>query len=243
MKIKVNGSYADMSVATADFVADKVRVKPKSLLCFPSGDTPTKTLQLLVDYSRSGKVDFSQCQFVGLDEWVGMGKDNEGSCQHYIYSNFFKPLEIPDKNIIFFDAKAADLNTECKKIDAFIFNNGPLDLVLAGVGENGHIGLNEPGSSFEWYCHYLQLEEGTKKVAQKYFSESKKLSQGITIGLQHIMESTTVAVIANGKNKAPVVKKIIEGKITENVPGSVLQRHSDCHFFLDQEAAAELQSI
>ena len=241
MKVNIYQTYHDMSAATADFVVDVVAKKPTALLCLPSGDTPTKTLQLLVEYSRAKKIDFSKCRFVGLDEWVGMDRTSEGSCQQYIYTNFFDPLKIPQENIVFFNAKAEDLKKECKLVDDFIFKNGPIDLVLVGVGTNGHIGLNEPGASFNWYSHYIELEESTKKAAQKYFSETKTLHQGITLGLRHILDAKITVVIANGLKKAGIIQKIIEGEVTENIPGSVLQRHANCYFFLDKEAGSLLK--
>jgi len=231
-----------MSAATADFVINHIRQDPNILLCLPSGDTPTRTLKILVDEARSGKVDFSHAHFVGLDEWVGMDRYNEGSCQHYIYSNFFSPLKIAKEKITFFDAKAEDLVAECKRVDQFIADKGPIDLVVVGVGVNGHIGLNEPGSSFDSLCHTIDLEETTKKGAQKYFSDTKALQDGITLGLAHIMNAKTVVVIANGLTKAYIIHQIIEGTVTESVPGSVLQRHSNCHFFLDQDAASLLKA-
>jgi glucosamine-6-phosphate isomerase len=188
--------------------------------------------------ARSGKLDLSQCRFVGLDEWIGMDKTMEGSCQHYIYSNFFNPLNIAEERITVFNARATDPEKECRRMDNFIFSNGTIDLALVGVGVNGHIGLNEPGTSFDLYCHHAELEETTKQVAQKYFTEDKILTRGITLGLKHILESKTVVVVANGAKKTGIIKKIIHGPVTEYVPGSALQKHTSCHFFLDQEAGA-----
>lgn len=232
-----------MSSATADFIVQHVRQHPESLLCFPSGDTPTETLRLLVDRSRSGEVDFSRCSFVGLDEWVGMDKTVPGSCEHYVEEHFFKPAGIKHENIRYFNAKAKDLDRECKRIDDFIFERGPIDVIVVGVGLNGHIGLNEPGTSPNLYSHHVTLDIATKQSAQKYFADINVLTEGITLGIQHMMEAKTMIVIANGKKKAEIIEKIIEGPVTEHVPGSILQKHSNCYFFLDSEAASALKKI
>ncbi|MBL7858004.1 MAG: glucosamine-6-phosphate deaminase [Cyclobacteriaceae bacterium] len=229
-----------MSEATAQFIAKYVKTNPESLLCFPSGDSPTGTLEKLVQAAQRGDIDFSRCWFVGLDEWVGMDKHDHGSCQQYIYMHLFDKLKLPAERIRFFDAKASDLNAECEKVDRYIFDDGPLDIIVVGVGLNGHIGLNEPGSSFTSYSHVVDLAESTKTSGQKYFSQETKLEKGITIGIQHMMEAKTVVVIASGEKKADIIQKIAEGEITENIPGSILQKHPNCHLFLDRAAASRL---
>ncbi len=241
MKLNIFESYDEMSAATADFVAGIVKKRPNSLITLPSGDTPTKTLKNLVAKANAGEISFDRTSFVGLDEWVGMDKDSEGSCQHYIYDNFFNPLNIKSQQITFFNAMADDLTEECEKIDKHIASHGPLDLVLIGVGVNGHIGLNEPGTSFTSFCHTIDLEESTKTIAQKYFSGSHAVQEGITLGVAHLMNARTIVLIANGMKKANIIQKIVEGSITESVPGSILQIHKNCHFFLDREAASLLQ--
>jgi glucosamine-6-phosphate isomerase len=240
MEIRITKTYEEMSTATADFIAGEIRKKPDSLLCIPSGDTPTRTLALLVEYAQAKKINFSQCTFVGLDEWVGMDRDMPGSCQHYVYKHFFEPLNIPADRIVFFDARAQDLKKECTRIDDFIFKTGPIDLLLVGVGVNGHIGLNEPGSSFDSYCHHIALAASTREGAQKYFKDDRQVERGITLGIAHMMQAKTVVLIANGAKKAPVLKRIIEGPVTEDVPGSILQNHRHGILFLDKDAASAL---
>jgi glucosamine-6-phosphate isomerase len=241
MHVTVKKDYDSMSLAAANFVAAAVKRNPKCILTLPSGDTPTKTLKNLVVMAERGEINFQQTHFVGLDEWVGMDRFSEGSCQHYIYGNFFHPVKIRAEQITFFDAKASDLMVECKNVDDHIKKNGPIDLVLVGVGVNGHIGLNEPGTPFTSLCHTIDLEDTTKSVAQKYFQGSQALQEGITLGISHIMNAKAVVVIANGMKKTNIIQKIIEGPVTESVPGSILQRHQNCHFFIDEDAAAMLK--
>ena len=242
MKIVTLTDYSEMSEKTADFILDFVHKKPDALLCFPAGHTSLGTFRLLADYSRKGLADFSKCRFVGLDEWLGLDKDDENNCRSFMYHHLFIPLEIDPARIEFFDVAAENLELECRRIDEYIFKNGPVDLMLLGIGMNGHLGLNEPGTSPELYSHVTELDTVTKTVGQKYFDRPVKLERGITLGLKHIMQSRTVILQASERKKAGIVKKAIEGPITPDIPASVLRRHSNAFMFMDQEAAALLDN-
>jgi glucosamine-6-phosphate isomerase len=240
MKVIIRKSYEEMSAAVADIVLDQLARKPESLFCFASGDSPTGMLNVLVKRVKEGKADFSKSKFVGLDEWVGMDRNDVGGCKHYMYEKFFDPAGIRKNQIIFFDAKAKDLRGECKKVDEAIFAHGAIDLIIVGIGLNGHLGLNEPGSSFESYCHVVDLEESTIKVAQKYFSDSTVLKQGITLGLKHITGAKTTIVIAGGEKKSQIIQKIVEGPVTEEVPGSIMQTLNNGLVIVDEGAGSRL---
>lgn len=240
MKITISKDYRELSQTTADFISDFVRLKPDALLCFPSGESPTGTLQYLVQYAKDRQVDFSNCTFVGLDEWVGLNGSQEGSCQHYLHTHLLAPLQINRNKVFFFNACAPDLDLECQRIDNFIFEHGPLDLMLVGIGLNGHIGLNEPGVSFDLYSHRIALDNVTKTVAQKYFKQETELHEGITLGLKHLLEAKIAVLIASGAKKSAIIKEALTGAVTNEVPASILQTHLNSFIFLDQEAAAQL---
>lgn len=229
-----------MSREAADVVIRQLQHKPSSLFCFPSGDTPTGMLKILVDESRAGKIDFSKATFVGLDEWVGMDKHVAGSCGQYMFQHFFDAVPIRPEQIIFFDAKSTDLKSECTRVDQFILGTGGIDLLIVGVGLNGHIGLNEPGSSFQNYCHVRKLDQITKDVAQKYFPANTVLEDGITLGIRHMMEAKTSVIMAGGEKKSAIIQKIVEGAISEEVPGTALRNHSNSICLLDKPAASKL---
>lgn len=240
METKIFNDYNELSQQAADEVINLVKQKPDAVICLASGNTPLGTCQWIVKKAGSEKIDFSNCTFIGLDEWVGVPKENTGSCSFFFYDNLFTPLHVSDAQIFLFDAMATNLDEQCKKMDNLIAEKGGIDLMIVGIGMNGHIGFNEPGVSFDLLCHVIDLEETTKTVGQKYFSEPMNLTQGITIGLAHLMNAKKIILVANGKNKSGVVRQAIKNPVTEILPASILQKHENGFIFLDKEAASLL---
>jgi glucosamine-6-phosphate deaminase len=241
LKTHISPTYDTLSREAADFIADHVRQKPASFICVTSGDSPNGTYRYLADYVQAGKVDFSQCRFVGLDEWMGMGPDHEGSCSHQLLTHFFGPAQIRPEQYLLFDATAPDMEAQCERMNRFIEQHGPLDLMLVGIGVNGHIGLNEPGVSFDQYAHVSELHPITKAVGQKYFQRETPLEKGVTLGLQHLQDAKVAVLFANGEKKTKIVAAALEGEVTNEVPASILQKHPNAHIFMDEAAAAGLK--
>ena len=230
-------NYEALSEATANLIIDVLTQKPEALICIASGDTPLGVCEFL---AKSDRKLFEKCTFVGLDEWVGMDENDKGSCKYGIYQNLLVPLNIPSERIKYFDAKAQDLTFECQKINEFIASKGGLDVMLVGVGMNGHIALNEPNTPFDIYAHVSDLEEITKSVGQKYFTKDTILTQGITLGLAHLQEAKLPILIANGLRKASVINVALNDEITEKFPASIFQRLENSIVMLDIEAAQKL---
>lgn len=240
MHIRILLDYKELSRATANMIVDYVSRKPDALICLASGHTPLGVFECLVDDVRQKKIDFSNCSFVGLDEWVGIGPTQDGSCRLMMDQSFFQPLQIPLSRIHFFDALSTNLQAEADRINAVIAANNGLDIMLVGVGTNGHIAMNEPGTPFTSVAHISELAEETKAVGQKYFQQATPLSKGITLGLQHFRDARLPIVIANGIKKATIIKKAIWSKGGEHLPASIVQKIPESYVMLDQEAALEL---
>jgi glucosamine-6-phosphate isomerase len=237
MQVSYCSDYNALSQEASDMIIAQVKEKPNAVLCLAAGDTPKLTYAEVVKKAAAQQIDFSQVIFIGLDEWVGVPPENEGSCHYFLYHNLFNPLKIAAPQIHVFDALSTDLSAACKKMDKVIAEKGSIDLMLAGVGMNGHIGFNEPGVNFNLYSHVIDLDENTQSVGQKYFSQKISLPQGITLGLKHFMEAKKAIVIANGEKKAPIIKKVIEGSVTNDVPASIVQRHPNGFVIIDKQAA------
>ncbi len=241
MEVLTYPDYNTMCRAAADMIITQIKFKPDSLLCFPSGDSPVGVYKHLIADAKNGTVDFSRCYFVGLDEWVSMGKEDEGSCTHFLYQNFFTPAQIEPEKVIFFDAKTKDLDAACKAMDDFIKEKGPLDIMLVGIGMNGHIGLNEPCTDFNLYAHHAPLAAVTASVGQKYFKKQTPLHRGITLGLKYLQEAKTPMLIAAGVKKADIIAQALQGEVTNLLPASIFQTLPSAYVLLDKDAALRLR--
>lgn len=241
MVIKVFEEYETLSREAADEILTVIKQKPDAVLCLATGDTPTLAYSFLTSTILTERIDITGCTFIALDEWLGISPQTEGSCSFYLNYHLFEPLNVSPEQIHLFDALSTDPDLECARIDAVIRRKGKIDLMLVGVGINGHIGFNEPGVSANFYSHVVDLDPITQTVGQKYFARATRLSRGITLGLRHFFESHKVIMMASGSKKAEVIKLALEGSVSTSVPASAIQHHPDGIIMLDKEAARLLE--
>ena len=241
MQLIIFKEYDTLSLYAAEEIIRLVKSKPDAVICFASGDTPRLAYKLLVEKSRIEKIDFSRVTLIGLDEWVGIPPANEGSCHYFLETNLIDQLNFTESNIRLFDALSEDLRQECDRMDAVIDSKSGIDLMLVGLGMNGHIGFNEPGASFNNYSQVITLDNITTSVGQKYFNQATTLQQGITLGLKHLSEAKRVLLLANGNRKATIIKKVLEEEVNALVPGSIIRLHSNSAVLIDEEAASLLK--
>lgn len=240
MQLKIYKDYPTLSEAAANEIVDLVKNKPNAMLCLASGDTPRLTCKLFVEKAIKEKLDLSHVTFIGLDEWVNIPQENDGSCHYFFQHEIFNPLHFSSDQVHLFNAMSGNLEDECRKMDTAIFEKGGIDLMIVGIGMNGHIGFNEPGVSFDNYSQVIDLDETTRSVGQKYFKTAVGLQKGITLGLRHLQESKKVLLLANGTKKAEVIKKTVEGEISSSFPASIMQKHSNGFVMIDEEVAGLL---
>ncbi len=240
MKIQIFKDYQALSIATTQLIINAVKAKPTALICLASGHTPIGVFHELAKEVNINNLDLSGCTFFSLDEWIGIDPNDSGSCLSMLKKDCFDPLQIQPDKIEFFDVKTPDLQQECDRINALIENNGGLDIMLVGVGTNGHIGMNEPGTSFDSYSHTGPLAEETKTVGQKYFSKPTTLSLGITLGLRHLREARLPIIMASGKKKSDIMVKGLSQPPTEEIPVSIAQLIPQGYVMLDEDAASQL---
>ncbi len=240
MQVKIFKDYQHLSEAASNVMIDTIKQNPHAVLCLASGDTPRLTCRLFVEKITEDNVDLSKVTFIGLDEWVGIPVENEGSCHYFFQHELFQQLALQQRQIHLFDALSNNLANQCARMDNIIREKGGIDLMVVGIGMNGHIGFNEPGVSFDNYSHVIDLDETTISVGQKYFSAAAILHKGITIGLKHLTESKEVILLANGAKKAEVIKSTVEGVLTNAFPASIMQTHTNGIVMIDEEAAQSL---
>jgi galactosamine-6-phosphate isomerase len=212
------------------------------LLCPPSGDTPQGLYKELINRYNEQKLDINSWSFVSLDEWVGMNEENEGSARQSLNEQLFTPLNVLEEQICFFNGKASNLQDECTRIESFINRKGGIDVSVLGLGMNGHIGLNEPGTSPDLYVHVVDVASETQRVGQKYFKQQQQLTRGITLGIATLLQSNQIILIVSGKHKAKIVKQLLESDVSAEIPASYLKDHPDCTLYLDEEAAQLIRS-
>lgn len=242
MVVKIFKDNETLSNYMADELMQQLIAKPDSLICFASGNSPKRAAALFVEKAIEKNIDTTQFKFVGLDEWVGVASTTKGSCHHDFKEWIFDPLGIQPNQYHVFDGTTSDLAKACREMDEFIAQNGGIDLMIVGIGMNGHIGFNEPGVDFNQLSHVVPLDEITATVGQQYFEQSMELKYGITLGFQHLLQSQKVYLLANSSKKAEVVKRAIEGEVDRSFPASIMQQHTNGFILIDEAAAALLGS-
>ena len=230
--------------ALAEFVADtliaQLRQKPDSVICLASGNSPKLTCAVFTGKAKAEGLDTSRFFFVGLDEWVGLEPGTPGSCANDFQTRLFGPLHMASSQYHLFNGLSDDLRQECFKMDELLAVKGGIDLMIVGIGMNGHIGFNEPGTSWNNRSHVIKLHETTSSVGQKYFQERKPLDQGITLGFAHLLAAKQVILLADGEAKAEVIKTAVEGPPDEDFPATVMQLHPNGIIAVDAAAASQL---
>ncbi|MEO8415659.1 MAG: glucosamine-6-phosphate deaminase [Ginsengibacter sp.] len=238
MQIKVSDTYRIMSKLCVDDLLDKIKAIKEPLICTASGDTPKGMYEELVKRVRNEKINIANWHFISLDEWSGMNGNDEGSCRYHLNNQLFRPLQVAEDKIIFFDGRAENLQAQCDGIEDYIHLMGGIDIAILGLGMNGHIGMNEPGTPRASHSHIADIDELTQSVGQKYFTTEKKLSTGLTLGISTLREAHHIMLLANGNKKAEIVLRILGGEQGEEIPATLITDHKNICIYLDKEAAA-----
>lgn len=208
--------------------------KGAKVLGLATGSTPVT----LYKEMTSSDLDFSEMTSVNLDEYVGLGGSDEQSYRHFMDVQLFDKK--PFKETFVPDGKAEDLEAACKKYDQII-DAHPTDIQILGIGQNGHIGFNEPGASFDGTTSVVDLTESTINANKRFFDKAEDVpTKAVSMGIGSIMKSKEIVLMAFGESKADAIKGMIEGPVTNHLPASVLQNHDNVVVIIDEEAASKL---
>ncbi|HEX2609044.1 MAG TPA: glucosamine-6-phosphate deaminase [Flavisolibacter sp.] len=240
MQLIISENYNELSRTAAEDLIHLMQGTIYPLVCTASGDTPAGLYRSLIDKIRQGEADVSRWEFVGLDEWAGMNGSDEGSCRYHLDRQFFQPLQIPDDRICFFDGRAKDPEKECARTEAVIEKHGQIELAILGLGQNGHIGMNEPGTPATLRSHYGAIAPETQEIGKKYFKDPRPITHGLTLGLANLLEAHHLFLLVSGEKKAAIVKQLLETEPTEQLPATLLLKHPGLRIYLDKEAAKQL---
>lgn len=239
MRVIVTNNYREMSCEAGRIVARQILAKEDSVLGLPTGDTPIGMYEEVVQLDNRRFIDFSKIITFNLDEYYGLSPDHPQSYHRYMREKLFNHVNAQEGNIHVPDGVARDIEEECRRYEEEIYRYGGIDLQILGIGPNGHIGFNEPGSDWETTTRLVKLSEETRRREARHFRDPAEVpTQAITMGIKTIMRATIILLLACGKEKAEITFKALKGPITKQVPASTLQLHPTVTVILDKEAGS-----
>ena len=237
MQIVVKPDATSLSEEVALRAAEYINQNPGALLCLAAGDTPLEAYRRMVGLQAAGRVDLSSVYYVGLDEWVGLGRETRGSCLQVMFDGFYVPAGIPAERIVAFNGLAPDMSAEIARVEEWIRVRGGIRFTILGVGMNGHIGFNEPGTGLSECCILVKLDETTVNVSKKYFDSPLPVEYGAGVGAGELKKAEEILLMASGTRKASIIAKAVKNPPDANVPASLLMDHPNILLMLDADAA------
>ena len=241
MVIKVYSTSELMDSASAAVIVGQVKAKADSVVGLSTGRTTKLVHKAVCTSYEEEPFDVSQVTFFGLDEVMGVPKEYSGACYTMLKTEIIGPLGIPEENFLMLPTSSEDFPRSCWEFTHELAKRGGIDLLYLGLGDNGHLGFNQPGSPFGCTARTsYMMEELEQRIRRETGLGDDAPLGGVTLGIKDIMHSRKLVLGAKGKAKAAMVKAMIEGPVTEELPASVLQLHPDCTILLDSEAASML---
>jgi len=238
--IKVK-NYKELSMQAAGIVAAQISRKKNTVLGLPTGQTPLGMYQELVKRFRKGEIDFSQVITFNLDEYYGLSPEHPQSYNYYMWQTFFNNINIKKENVFIPDGVTKDVQKECRYYESLIEKKGGIDLQFLGIGDNGHIGFNEPAIALNSKTHLVNLSQATIEANSRFFNDIEDVPRkALTMGMGTIMKAKQIILLASGMKKAPAIAKTINGKVSTEVPASLLQLHRDVTIIVDKDAARDV---
>ncbi|MCY7916054.1 glucosamine-6-phosphate deaminase [Bacillus vallismortis] len=239
MKVMECQTYEELSQTAARIVGDTIKKNPCAVLGLATGGTPEGTYRELIRLHQTENLSFQNVTTVNLDEYAGLSSDDPNSYHYYMNHRFFQHIDSQPSRHFIPNGHAVDLESECRRYEQLVKSLGGTDIQLLGIGRNGHIGFNEPGTPFQSRTHIVTLNEQTRQANARYFSSIDSVpTKALTMGIQTILTSKRILLLISGKSKAEAAKKLLEGDISEDFPASALHLHSDVTVLIDREAAA-----
>lgn len=244
MKIYKAKNYEDMSRKAANILSAQIIMKPDAVIGLATGSTPLGVYSQLIEWYKKGDIDFSGVTTINLDEYKGLKRDNPQSYYRFMCENLFDHINIDKKNVNVPDGTVEDSAAECVRYNNIIRSAGGIDMQLLGIGDNGHIGFNEPGCAFETETHCVKLTESTIKANSRFFESMDEVpKEAYTMGIKSIMQARKILLIASGENKAKALSEAICGSVTPQNQASILQLHNDVTIVADEAALSLIKGL
>jgi glucosamine-6-phosphate isomerase len=243
MKIIVENNADTVSQTACNFLMQKRKESTSKnfVIGLATGSSAVKMYKQMIKQNQQGELDFSNIHTFNLDEYIGLPSAHHQSFRYFMHQQLFNHVNLPLENINFLNGIVDDIQAECDRYENKISDFGGIDVQVLGVGSNGHIAFNEPGTPFDSRTHKIILTEQTKCDNNRFFAEDETVPEfALSMGIETIMECKSIVLIATGKNKAQAVVDMIEGKLDEKCPASVLRNHKDISIICDKDAASKL---
>ncbi|MCM3588231.1 glucosamine-6-phosphate deaminase [Mesobacillus maritimus] len=238
--IKVK-NYEEMSQKAAEILLDKVRQSPKMNLGLATGGTPVGLYRELVQDHQQNGTSYTQVKTFNLDEYVGLSGDDPNSYRSYMNEKLFNHVDLPRESTFIPRGDTNNPGQECTDYEALLKNHGGVDLQILGIGSNGHIGFNEPGTSFQSETHVIELTASTREANARYFNSLDEVpTHAITMGIASIMRSKEILLLVSGESKREALAQLMEGEVNENFPASILKTHPCVTIIADEAALGKL---
>lgn len=237
MKTIVCKTYEEMSTCAAEIMADVMKQTPACVLGLATGSTPVGMYKKLIDMNRAGEIDFSQVTTVNLDEYYPIAPDSDQSYRYFMNVNLFDHVNVDKAKTYVPDGTATDPDEACAAYEALVNKVGPADIQVLGIGQNGHIGFNEPAKALEVGTHVTVLTENTIKANARFFASVDDVpTKALTMGIGTILSAKKIIILASGAAKAEAVSKMLAGKLDTSCPASMLNLHADVTVICDEAA-------
>lgn len=237
MKLIRTENYTEMSLEAGKIIVDKIRTNPSLTLGLATGSTPKGVYDYLIQDHEENGTTYKQVKSVNLDEYIGLSVEDPNSYHYFMNQTLFKHLDINDNQTHIPNGAAGDLEQECLRYEQLIKELGGIDLQLLGIGQNGHIGFNEPGTPFTSTTHIVTLAQNTREANSRFFNSLDEVpTHAITMGIASILKSNEILLLVSGKRKAEALYKFVNGEISEEFPASALKYHSNVTVIADRDA-------
>ncbi|WP_342552577.1 glucosamine-6-phosphate deaminase [Paenibacillus sp. FSL R7-0652] len=237
MNIRIFENEEDLNATGAGLIASLLQTKPRAVLGLATGSSPVGIYKQLIAMYQKGLVSFAQASSFNLDEYVGLPTGHRESYRSFMNEQLFNHIDMDLSRTNVPNGEAADLAAECAGYEQRLEERGPVDLQLLGIGHNGHIGFNEPGTELTGRTHVVDLKEETRKANARFFDSIDEVpAQAITMGVGSILKAKQILLIARGEEKAEIIREAFMGPITTTCPASLLQCHPNVVVLLDRAA-------
>ncbi|QKX49508.1 glucosamine-6-phosphate deaminase [Planococcus glaciei] len=234
--VKVD-NYEEMSKKACSIIMEHIQENRNPVIGLATGSTPEKLYSCLIDEYKQGKVSFENVTTFNLDEYVGLKKDDANSYHHYMKEKLFDHVGLGVDQVHLPDGHSEDLEQDCLTYEKQIEEAGGIDIQVLGLGLNGHIGFNEPGTPFSSRTHVVELSPSTRSANARFFSSIEEVpTQAISMGIASIMASKKILLLVSGKQKAEALHRLLNSELTEDFPASILQTHPDVTIIADELA-------